>query len=163
MEPSQADLKKTPLNAVHRQMGARMVPFGGWDIPVQYSGILDEHRAVRGSAGLFGISHMGELELTGPCALAAVQSLVTSDASKLQVGQVQYAALCYDNGTFVDDLTVYKLADDHYMLTVNASNIEKDHAWIAERVKGRGGGGKDRGDNALLALAGPRGPGNLQQ
>ncbi|MGH7422133.1 MAG: glycine cleavage system aminomethyltransferase GcvT, partial [Candidatus Methylomirabilales bacterium] len=83
MDPPQADLKKTPLNAVHRQMGARMVPFGGWDMPVQYSGILDEHRAVRGSAGLFDISHMGEIELKGPSALAAVQSLVTSDASKL--------------------------------------------------------------------------------
>src|SRR3970040_2358026 len=137
MEPSQADLKKTPLNAVHRQMGARMVPFGGWDMPVQYSGILAEHRAVRGSAGLFDISHMGEIELTGPSALAAVQSLVTSDASKLQVGQVQYAALCYDNGTFVDDLTVYKLADDHFMLTVNASNIVKDVAWSRDPARGR--------------------------
>jgi aminomethyltransferase len=156
MEPSQADLKKTPLNAVHRQMGARMVPFGGWDMPVQYSGILDEHRAVRGSAGLFDISHMGEIELKGPAALAAVQSLVTSDASKLQVGQVQYAALCYDNGTFVDDLTVYKLADDHFMLTVNASNIEKDHAWIAERVKGRAEVRNISDETALVAVQGPR-------
>src|SRR3972149_6600002 len=156
MEPSQADLKKTPLNAVHRQMGARMVPFGGWGMPVQYSGIPDEHRAVRGSAGLFDISHMGEIELTGPSALAAVQSLVTSDASKLQVGQVQYAALCYDNGTFVDDLTVYKLADDHYMLTVNASNIEKDHAWIAERVKGRAEVRNISDETALVAVQGPK-------
>jgi aminomethyltransferase len=156
MDPPQADLKKTPLNAVHRQMGARMVPFGGWDMPVQYSGILDEHRAVRGAAGLFDISHMGEIELRGPSALAAVQSLVTSDAAKLQVGQVQYAALCYDNGTFVDDLTVYKMAHDHYMLTVNASNIEKDHAWIAERVKGRAEVRNISDETALLAVQGPR-------
>jgi aminomethyltransferase len=162
MEPSQADLKKTPLNAVHRQMGARMVPFGGWDMPVQYSSILEEHRAVRGAAGLFDISHMGEIELRGPDAFAAIQRLVSSDASKLQVGQVQYAALCYDNGTFVDDLTVYKLADDHFMLTVNASNIEKDDAWIRDRVKGRVEVRNISDETALLALQGPKAPAILQ-
>jgi aminomethyltransferase len=137
-------------------MGARMVPFGGWDMPVQYSGILEEHRAVRGTAGLFDISHMGEIEFRGPDALAAVQRLVTSDASKLAVGQVQYGALCYDNGTFVDDLTVYKLADDHFMFTVNASNIEKDYQWITAHVSGGVEARNISDETALLALQGPR-------
>ena len=146
------------MNAVHHQMGARMVPFGGWDMPVQYSGILEEHRAVRGSAGLFDISHMGEIEFRGPEALGAVQRLVTGDASRLQRGQVQYAALCYDNGTFVDDLTVYKVADNHYMFTVNASNIEKDYHWIKEHVTGGVEVRNISDETALLALQGPKAP-----
>lgn len=133
-----------------------MVPFGGWDMPVQYSGILEEHRAVRGAAGLFDISHMGEIEFRGPNALATVQRLVTSDISKLSIGQVQYAALCYENGTFVDDLTVYKLADDHFMFTVNASNIDKDYQWIREHLTGRGEARNISDETALLALQGPR-------
>ncbi len=151
-------MKATPLNAVHRQIGARMVPFGGWDMPVQYSGILEEHRAVRGTAGLFDISHMGEIEFRGPDALAAVQRLVTSDASKLAVGQVQYAALCYENGTFVDDLTVYKVAADHFMFTVNASNIEKDYQWITAHVAGNVEVRNISHQTALLALQGPKAP-----
>lgn len=139
-------------------MGARMVPFGGWDMPVQYSGILEEHRAVRGTAGLFDISHMGEIEFRGPDALAAVQRLVTNDASRLSIGQVQYAALCYENGTFVDDLTVYKLADDHYMFTVNASNIEKDYQWITAHVTGDVEARNISDETALLALQGPKAP-----
>jgi aminomethyltransferase len=135
-----------------------MVPFGGWDMPVQYSGILEEHRAVRGTAGLFDISHMGEIEFRGPGALAAVQRLVTSDASKLAIGQVQYAALCYENGTFVDDLTVYKLADDHFMFTVNASNIDKDYQWITAHVAGNVKARNISDDTALLALQGPKAP-----
>ena len=140
-----------------------MVPFGGWDMPVQYSGILEEHRAVRGSAGLFDISHMGEIEFRGPDALAAVQRLVTNDASRLQIGQVQYAALCYDNGTFVDDLTVYKLADDHFMFTVNASNIDKDYQWIRDHVSGRVDVKNISDETALLALQGPKAPAILQK
>ncbi len=159
----ESELKRTPLNAVHRQMGARMVPFGGWDMPVQYSSILEEHRAVRGAVGLFDISHMGEIELRGPDALAAVQRLVTSDASRLQVGQVQYAALCYVNGTFVDDLTVYKLAHEHFMFTVNASNIEKDYAWIRDHVAGRVEVRNISDETALLALQGPKAQEILQK
>jgi aminomethyltransferase len=140
-----------------------MVPFGGWDMPVQYSSILEEHRAVRGAAGLFDISHMGEIEFKGPDALAAVQRLVTSDASKLQAGQVQYAALCYVNGTFVDDLTVYRLADDHFMLTVNAANIEKDYAWIRDHVTGRVEALNISDETALLALQGPKAQEILQK
>jgi aminomethyltransferase len=135
-----------------------MVPFGGWDMPVQYSGILEEHRAVRGSAGLFDISHMGEIEFRGPEALGAVQRLVTGDASRLQIGQVQYAALCYDNGTFVDDLTVYKVANDHFMFTVNASNIEKDYQWIKDHVTGGVEVRNISDETALLALQGPKAP-----
>lgn len=140
-----------------------MVPFGGWDMPVQYSGILEEHRAVRGAAGLFDISHMGEIEFRGPNALATVQRLVTSDVSKLSIGQVQYAALCYENGTFVDDLTVYKLAGDHFMFTVNASNIDKDYQWIREHVTGGVEARNISDETALLALQGPRAPEILQK
>jgi len=158
IDTPQADLKQTPLNAVHRRIGARMVPFGGWDMPVQYSGILEEHRAVRGAAGLFDISHMGEIEFRGRGALAAVQRLVTGDTSKLAIGQVQYAALCYENGTFVDDLTVYKLADDHYMFTVNASNINKDYQWITAQVARNVEVRNISDETALLALQGPKAP-----
>lgn len=140
-----------------------MVPFGGWDMPVQYSGILEEHRAVRGAAGLFDISHMGEIEFRGPDALAAVQRLVTSDASRLAVGQVQYGALCYEHGTFVDDLTVYKLADDHFMFTVNASNIEKDYQWITAHVTGNVTPRNISDETALLALQGPKAPDILRK
>ncbi len=148
-------LRQTPLNAIHRQMGAKMVPFGGWDMPVQYAGILEEHRAVRGKAGLFDVSHMGEIELEGPDALAAVQHLVSNDAGTLQVGQVRYAALCTEVGTFVDDLTVARLAEAHFLLTVNASNIEKDLAWIRAHARGRVTV-RDRSDEtALLAVQGP--------
>ncbi len=137
-------------------MGARMVPFGGWEMPVQYSGILEEHRAVRMAAGLFDISHMGEIGFQGSDALATVQWLVTSDASKLRIGQVQYAALCYENGTFVDDLTVYRLADDHFMFTVNAANIEKDYQWIAQHTAGKVEVRNISDETALLALQGPK-------
>ncbi len=148
-------LRQTPLNAIHRQMGAKMVPFGGWDMPVQYAGILEEHRAVRGKAGLFDVSHMGEIELEGPDALAVVQHLISNDAGTLQVGQVRYAALCTEAGTFVDDLTVARLAEAHFLFTVNASNIEKDLAWIRAHARGRATV-RDRSDEtALLAVQGP--------
>ena len=103
-----------------------MVPFGGWEMPVQYTGIVEEHRAVRRSVGLFDISHMGEFELEGPAAVEIVQRLCTNDAAALEIGQVQYSLLCYPDGGIVDDLTLYRLAADRFMLTVNAANIEKD-------------------------------------
>jgi aminomethyltransferase len=102
-----------------------MVPFGGWEMPVQYTGILEEHRAVRRDVGLFDISHMGEFEIAGPGALDVVQRLCTNDASGLEVGQVQYSLLCYPDGGIVDDLTIYRVAPDRFMLTVNAANIER--------------------------------------
>lgn len=123
-------LKTTPLNKVHRELGARMVDFGGWDMPVQYTGVIDEHLAVRKTAGLFDVSHMGEIEVRGKGALDYIQELTTNDAAKLVDGQVQYSAMCYENGGVVDDLTLYRFAEGHYLFCVNASNIEKDFAWM---------------------------------
>ena len=135
MTDNPVPLKRTPLRDVHAAAGAKMVPFGGWDMPVQYAGIIEEHRCVRSAVGLFDISHMGEFEVSGRGALAAVQALTTNDASALAVGQVQYSLLCYPEGGLVDDLTLYRLADEHYMLTVNASNIDKDWAWVTGHGK----------------------------
>jgi aminomethyltransferase len=123
-------LLKTPLNAVHRSMGAKMVDFGGWDMPVEYSGVIDEHRAVRERVGLFDVSHMGEIEVRGPQALDLVQHVTVNDASKLNFGQAQYSALLYETGGFVDDILVHKVGDEHYFLCVNASNQDKDYEHI---------------------------------
>src|SRR5438552_3920536 len=137
-QATQTPLKKTPLNARHRASGARMVAFGGWDMPVEYTGIVDEHMAVRTRAGLFDVSHMGEIEVAGNDALAAVQRISSNDASKLKVGQAQYSGLMTPDGTFVDDLLVYRLAPAHFLLVVNAGNIRSDYAWIAEHIQGVG-------------------------
>src|SRR5438034_4911336 len=153
-----AALKKTPLNARHRHAGARMVPFGGWDMPVEYSSITDEHLAVRTRAGLFDVSHMGEIEIAGKDALAAVQRISSNDASKLSVGQAQYSGLTTPHGTFVDDLLVYRLAADHFLLVVNAGNIETDYAWIAEQITPAGDAVAVNASAryALLAVQGPQ-------
>jgi len=124
-------LKKTPLNATHRRDGAKMVDFGGWDMPVQYSGLLDEHRTVRTAVGLFDVSHMGEIEVRGPEAFNLVNYIATNDASLLKIGQAQYSGLLYEHGGFVDDILVHKVAEDHYFLCVNASNQDKDYEHIA--------------------------------
>src|SRR5712672_859665 len=137
-QATEAPLKKTPLNARHRASGAKMVAFSGWDMPVEYSGITAEHMAVRAGAGLFDVSHMGEIEIAGKDALAAVQRISSNDASKLNVGQAQYSGLLTQQGTFVDDLLVYRLAPAHFLLVVNAGNIAKDYAWIAEHIKPAG-------------------------
>src|SRR5262245_34095331 len=134
-QATETPLKKTPLNARHRASGAKMVGFGGWDMPVEYSGIIAEHTAVRERAGLFDVSHMGEIEIAGRDALAAVQRISCNDASKLQVGQAQYSGLLTPQGTFVDDLLVYRLAPSHFLLVVNAGNIPKAYAYIAEHIK----------------------------
>ena len=149
-------LKRTPLYAAHVKAGARMVPFGGWEMPVQYRGIVEEHRTVRAAVGCFDVSHMGELEVEGPGALAALQRLTTNDVAALETGQVQYSVLCYPHGGIVDDLTVYRLAAERYMITVNASNIDKDWAHVTE-----GGEGNARWRNVsdatgLIAVQGPR-------
>ena len=134
-----------------------MVPFGGWDMPVEYSGIVQEHLAVRSAAGLFDVSHMGELEIAGRDALAAVQWISSNDASKLAVGQAQYSGLLTPQGTFVDDLLVYRLGPAHFLLVVNASNIAKDYAWITDQIKSVGDAvAVDASSRyALLAVQGP--------
>src|SRR5580765_8047187 len=154
---TEAPLKKTPLNARHRASGAKMVPFGGWDMPVEYSGLSNEHAAVRARAGLFDVSHMGEIEIAGRDALAAVQRISSNDASKLAVGQAQYSGLLSPAGTFIDDLLVYRLAASHFLLVVNAGNIPKDYAWIAEQIKPAGDAvAVDASSRyALLAIQGP--------
>ena len=123
-------LQVTPLNAVHRQSGARMVDFGGWDMPVQYKGILDEHKAVRTSVGIFDVSHMGEIVIRGPQALELVNFISSNDATKLKIGQIHYSGLLYEHGGFVDDILVHKVSDDEYFICVNASNQDKDFEHI---------------------------------
>jgi aminomethyltransferase len=135
-QPPVSTLRQTPLHGVHQSLGARMMPFAGWDMPVEYSGIVAEHVAVRTRAGLFDVSHMGEIEVAGRDALAAVQHVTSNDASRLSVGQAQYAALTTPAGTFVDDVLVYRLAASHFLLVVNAANVQKDYAWIAGRLTG---------------------------
>lgn len=125
-------LKRTPLYEAHLAAGAKMIDFGGWEMPVQYKGILEEHRAVRTAAGLFDVSHMGEIEIKGPKALETLQHLITNDASKLVTGQVMYSPMCYPHGGVVDDLLVYKLAEDNYYIVVNAANTDKDLEWMQE-------------------------------
>lgn len=156
MSATTGPLKRTPLFEAHRQLGARMIAFGGWEMPVQYAGIVEEHHAVRERVGLFDISHMGEIEITGSGALEAIQHLTSNDASQLRIGQVQYSALTTPEGTFVDDITVYKFADDRYCLTVNAANIEKDFAWIREHIAPIVEVRNASDDMALVALQGPR-------
>jgi len=132
-------IRKTALNAVHRQMGAKMVEFNGWDMPVEYPasvgcGIVNEHMAVRTGVGIFDVSHMGDIRLAGPEALAAVQHISMNDASKLAIGQAQYSALLYPQGTFVDDVIVHRLAEDEYLLVINAGTREKDFNWVRDNT-----------------------------
>ncbi len=127
-------LRTTALAARHRALGARMVPFAGWNMPVEYSGISQEHLAVRSSAGLFDVSHMGEIEVAGKGALAAVQRLSCNDAGRLKVGQAQYSALLTPEGTFVDDVMLYRLGPSHFLFVVNAAREARDHAWIVEQA-----------------------------
>jgi len=150
-------LKKTPLNTRHRSLGAKMVEFGGWDMPVEYSGLADEHLAVRTRAGLFDVSHMGEIEIAGADALKAVQHITSNDAARLANTQIQYSALTTPQGTFVDDVLTYKLSDEHFMLVVNASNIMKDFNWITGQIEGIGDAVAVNTSSryALMALQGP--------
>ncbi len=128
----QADLKRTPLHGEHVRLGARMVPFAGFEMPVQYTGLMEEHRAVRERAGLFDVSHMGEIFVRGPRALEFVQRISCNDHSKMTVGRAQYTGLMAPQGTFVDDMLVHKMAEDEYLLVVNAANLEKDFAYLEE-------------------------------
>ena len=133
-------VRRTALNAVHRQMGAKMVEFNGWDMPVEYPasigcGIVNEHMAVRTGVGIFDVSHMGDIRLAGPQALAAVQHISMNDASKLAIGQAQYSALLYPQGTFVDDVIVHRLAEKEYLLVINAGTREKDFNWVRDNTR----------------------------
>jgi aminomethyltransferase len=156
-------LKRTPLYTVHQASGAKMVDFGGWEMPVQYSGILDEHHAVRKGVGLFDVSHMGEIEVRGPEALQLVNWVSTNDASRLKPGQAQYSALLYEHGGFVDDILVHKVADDHFFLCVNASNQEKDFEHI--RSHNRFNAEVDYASEryAQIAVQGPRALATVQK
>jgi len=128
-------VRKTALNAVHRHLGAKMVEFNGWDMPVEYSGIIAEHMAVRTGVGIFDVSHMGDIRLQGPDALAAVQHISMNDAARLAIGQAQYSALLYPQGTFVDDVIVHRLGEQEYLLVINAGTREKDFAWVRDNTR----------------------------
>ncbi len=150
------DNKKTPLYQVHKRMGARLIPFGGWEMPVEYSGIAKEHTAVRTRAGLFDVSHMGEFEVRGPQALDLLQLVTTNDAAKLVDGQAQYSAMAYPEGGVVDDLLVYRRSGNDYMVVVNAGNIEKDFDWIVSHNRFNASVQNVSNNVALLALQGPK-------
>lgn len=154
--PATAELRKTALNTTHRRMGAKMVNFGGWDMPLEYSGILSENEAVRTRAGLFDVSHMGEIEIDGTAAVDLVQWVTCNNAAKLEVGQAQYSGLMTAEGTFVDDLVVHKVSDTHYLLCVNAANQDGDFEHVVAHNK-FGAWTENTGSRySQLAIQGPR-------
>src|SRR5206468_2965977 len=128
-------LKRTPLFAVHQKLGARLVEFGGWEMPVQYSSIVDEHLAVRRAAGLFDISHMGEVRVTGPRASEFLNYLLTNDLRKSLAGQGQYTLMCNERGGVIDDLYAYRIGEDNFLLVINASRIDADLAWMNKQLE----------------------------
>ncbi len=153
-----AEIKRTPLNAVHRSMGGRMVDFGGWDMPVQYpAGTVEEHLRTRRAAGLFDVSHMGEIDVRGNDAISFINFITSNDASKLIDGQAQYSALTTPDGTVIDDLLVYRFAADHLLLVVNAGTTDKDWAWVKSHHKNETVELKNASvDYCQLAIQGPR-------
>lgn len=155
-DSSGAPLKRTPLYQTHVDAGARMVPFGGWEMPVQYTGVIDEHRAVREAVGLFDVSHMGEVELRGPRALEVANRIITNDLNRAVNGQALYTAMCKPDGGIVDDLVVYRFASDHIFICVNAANRDKDFAWIAEHVAGDCSVTNRSDEYAQIAVQGPK-------
>lgn len=156
-------MRRTPLYDTHRALGARLIAFSGWEMPLQYSSIVAEHRAVRTGVGLFDLSHMGEIELRGPHALALCQELLVSDVARLQLGQAQYSVLCYPHGGIVDDVVVYRIAADRYLFCVNAANSEKDYEWMHAHNHGRAEPINRSEEYALIALQGPRAATTLQR
>jgi aminomethyltransferase len=151
-------LQRTPLYDCHLEAGAKMVDFAGWEMPVQYQGVIDEHRAVRTGAGLFDVSHMGEVRVKGAGAEAFLQRLTPNDVAKLVPGRAHYSGLLTEQGTYVDDILIYRLAADEFLVVVNASNAERDFQWIADRAKGDADVAVTNESDryALLALQGPR-------
>jgi aminomethyltransferase len=162
-------IRKTALHAVHRQMGAKMVEFNGWEMPVEYpaslgGGIIAEHTAVRTAVGIFDVSHMGDIRLAGPQALAAVQHISMNDASQLAVGQAQYSALLYPEGTFVDDVIVHRLDEDEYLLVINAGTREKDFSWVRANTREFDCVVQNLSDDyTQIAIQGPKGVNLLQK
>jgi aminomethyltransferase len=148
-------LKRTPLHSLHRELSGKLVDFAGWELPVEFTGVVDEHMTVREKAGLFDVSHMGEFFVSGSDAESLLQGLTTNDVSRLSIGQAQYSALTTEKGAFVDDVLVYRKGDDRYMLVPNAANIEKDFAWIDSHRQGSAKLENASDDYALLALQGP--------
>jgi len=160
-------IRKTALNAVHRGMGARMVEFNGWEMPVEYpatGGLIAEHLAVRTRAGIFDVSHMGDIRIAGPQALEATQHITMNDASRLAIGQAQYSALLYPQGTFVDDVIVHRLGEQEFLLVINAGTREKDFNWVHENVRGFNCTAENLSDDfTQIAIQGPRAQELLQQ
>jgi len=169
VEATTPTIRKTALNAIHRQMGAKMVEFNGWDMPVEYPvsigcGIINEHMAVRTGVGIFDVSHMGDIRLAGPGALAAVQHISMNDASRLTIGQAQYSALLYPRGTFVDDVIVHRLGEDDYLLVINAGTREKDFGWVRENTQQFDCAVENLSDDfTQIAIQGPKGVDLLQK
>ncbi|HEY1264878.1 MAG TPA: glycine cleavage system aminomethyltransferase GcvT [Terriglobales bacterium] len=160
-------IRQTALNATHRRMGAKMVEFNGWDMPVEYpcsGGLIAEHMAVRTAVGLFDVSHMGDIRLAGPEALAAVQHISMNDAGNLAVGQAQYSAMLYPQGTFVDDVIVHRLAEQEYLLVINAGTREKDFSWVRDNTSGFDCRVENLSDDfTQIAVQGPRAVDLLQK
>jgi aminomethyltransferase len=149
-------IKKTPLHDVHQKLGARIIEFVGWRMPVQYSSVIEEHLAVRQQAGIFDVSHMGEIFIAGKDALSFIQKMTCNDASKLSTGKIQYSALMYPQGTIVDDILIYRIGEDEFMMCVNAANTEKDFDWIKGHVEGDVQIDNRSLEYAQIALQGPR-------
>ncbi len=160
-------LRKTALNAVHRRLGAKMVDFNGWDMPVEYppvGGLMKEHLAVRNGVGVFDVSHMGDIRISGPQALEAVQHITMNDASKLAIGQAQYSAMLYPEGTFVDDVIVHRLGEHDYLLVINAGTREKDVDWVTQNTRDFDVKVENLSDDyTQIAIQGPKGVDTLQK
>jgi len=149
-------MKQTPFHSIHRQLGAKMVPFGGYEMPVQYTSIIEEHKAVRTAVGVFDVSHMGEFTVKGKNAQAFLQLVTVNDVAKLVPGEAQYSAMCYDDAGIVDDLLVYKIGEGRFMIVVNASNAEKDFEWMRKHLMPDVELRNESDTTALLAVQGPK-------
>ncbi len=148
--------KRTPLHEVHRALGARLIEFGGWQMPLHYTGILAEHRAVRTQVGLFDLSHMGEIEIAGPRAHEVCQELFVTDIARIRITQAQYSVMCFSDGGIVDDVIIYRLAEERYLVCVNAANCVSDYEWMVEHNRGRADVTDRSSEYALVALQGPQ-------
>jgi aminomethyltransferase len=156
-------MKRTPFYSIHQKFGGKIVPFGGFEMPVQYAGIMEEHKTVRTAVGVFDVSHMGEFFVSGAGALSFLQNMTVNDVSKLTPGKAQYSAMCYDNGGIVDDLLIYMLAEQSYMVVVNAANIDKDWEWLQSHCPSDVQFLNKSDETALLAIQGPMSMLTLQQ